>query len=211
MLEHKNKKLSSKNIQAKFTVIGNKIQEKRKLENKTLDWLANKTGFTKGYLSKIENGNKIPPLGSLYRISKALDLDISKLFKDSHEQKISSADNYKKHYSIVKKNERPAVIRGATTFGYNYNGLAGFSNHSTMQPFLFTFPKMIKKNIFFEHEGEEFIFILKGKVEWHIGYEKFILNPGDSLYLDSKIPHKGRAINGDATALVVVSDIYREI
>ena len=119
MLEHKNKKLSSKNIQAKFTVIGNKIQEKRKLENKTLDWLASKTGFTKGYLSKIENGNKIPPLGSLYRISKALDLDISKLFKDSHEQKISSADNYKKHYSIVKKKERPAVIRGATTFGYN--------------------------------------------------------------------------------------------
>jgi transcriptional regulator with XRE-family HTH domain len=201
--------LSNKKLHTISLNIGNKIQETRKQKNKTLDWLASQSGFTKGYLSKIENGNKIPPLGSLYRIAKALELNFSNLILDEDEQK-GIETRYKKNYSITRKKERPPVIRGATSFGYDYVGLADFTKTTSMQAFLFTFPKKIDKKIYFEHEGEEFIFILKGKVEWHLGNEKYILNPGDSLYLDSRIPHKGRALEGEAVAIVVVSDGNRK-
>ena len=172
--------------------------------------MAEQTGFTKGYLSKIENGNKIPPIDSLYRISRALDLNFSNLFLDENEPKVTRKKTYKKHYSIIRESERPPIIRGATSFGYDYVSLADFSKTTTMQAFLFTFPKKIDKKIYFEHEGEEFIFILKGKVEWYLGNVKYILNHGDSLYLDSQIPHKGRALNDEAIAIVVVADGHRK-
>jgi len=209
-MKEQKKDLSSEKLKNIFSNIGNKIQENRKQKNKTLDWLAAQTGFTKGYLSKIENGNKIPPLDSLYRIASALELHFSNLLLDDNEQKITKKKTYLKNYSIIRKSERPPIIRGATSFGYDYVGLADFSKTTTMQAFLFTFPKMIDKKIYFEHEGEEFIYILKGKVEWHLGNEKHILNPGDSLYLDSRIPHKGRALNDEAIAIVVVSDGHRK-
>lgn len=205
-MKEKKENLLSKKINNISSNIGNKIQENRKQKNKTLDWLALQTGFTKGYLSKIENGNKIPPIDSLYRISRALDLNFGNLFLDENEPKNTRKKPYKKYYSIIRESERPPITRGATSFGYDYVSLADFSKNTTMQAFLFTFPKKIDKKIYFEHEGEEFIFILKGKVEWHLGNEKYILNPGDSLYLDSRIPHKGRALNDDAIAIVVVVD-----
>ena len=208
-MKEQKKDSSNKKMNTIFLNIGNKIQETRKQKNKTLDWLASQSGFTKGYLSKIENGNKIPPLASLYRSAKALELNFSNLILDEDEQR-GIETRYKKNYSITRKSERPPIIRGATSFGYDYVGLADFTKTTSMQAFLFTFPKKIDKKIYFEHEGEEFIFILKGKVEWHLGNEKFILNPGDSLYLDSRIPHKGRALEGEAVAIVVVADGNRK-
>ena len=78
-MKKQKKDSSNKKMNTIFLNIGNKIQETRKQKNKTLDWLASQSGFTKGYLSKIENGNKIPPLASLYRIAKALELNFSRL------------------------------------------------------------------------------------------------------------------------------------
>lgn len=50
---------------------------------------------------------------------------------------------------------------------------------------------------------EEFIFVLSGRVEWQAGSEKVILDPGDSVYFDSRLPHRGRALDGEASAVVV--------
>ena len=117
-MKEQRENLLSKKIKNMSSNIGNKIQENRKQKNKTLDWLAEQTGFTKGYLSKIENGNKIPPIDSLYRISRALDLNFSNLFLDENEPKVTRKKTYKKHYSIIRESERPPIIRGATSFGY---------------------------------------------------------------------------------------------
>ena len=60
----------------------------------------------------------------------------------------------------------------------------------------------------FEHEGEEFLFVLSGQIEFEIGDRKnrqaWILEEGDSIYFDSNLPHKGRSLTDDATALVVI-------
>jgi len=72
-----------------------------------------------------------------------------------------------------------------------------------MEPFLFTFPSQIDKYVFFEHEGEEFMFVLSGRVEWQAGSHKLVLEPGDSIYFDARLPHRGRSLEGEALALVV--------
>ena len=178
------------------TVIGERIGELRAHLGMTLDDLARQTGFTKGYLSKIENSKKVPPIGSLSRIARALKTEITELMH-------TPSKGSDRAFCVVRKGERLPVVRGGTAFGYDYVSLADTRSHKKMEPFLFTFPSEIDKHVFFEHDGEEFLFVLTGKVEWQAGGDKVILHPGDSVYFDSRLPHRGRALEGEASAIVV--------
>lgn len=178
-------------------VIGERIAERRARAGLTLEQLAGATGFTKGYLSKIENSKKLPPIGTLSRIAQALGTDITDLLQ------AAPADNGR-GFCVVRANERKSVVRGGTAFGYDYSSLAYKKADKKMEPFLFTFPRDLDKYVFFEHDGEEFLFVLEGRVEWQAGSEKMVLEPGDSIYLNSRIPHRGRGLDGEAKAIVVV-------
>jgi len=178
------------------SIIGERVAKLRTQSGLTLDQLASQTGFTKSYLSKIENSRKVPPIGTLSRIAHALKTEITELLHDP-------ATGSSRAFTLVRSNERLPVVRGGTAFGYDYVSLADTKSHKKMEPFLFTFPSQIDKHVFFEHEGEEFLFVLSGRVEWQAGSEKVILTPGDSIYFDSRLPHRGRALDGEATALVV--------
>lgn len=177
--------------------IGERIAQLRSEMGQTLEQLAAAAGFTKGYLSKIENGKKVPPIGSLARIARALGTDMAYFLQ-------SEVDSLKEGISIVHRSERQPAIRGGTAFGYDYETLAHKKRNKKMEPFIFSFPSKIDKHIFFHHEGEEFFFILSGSVEFEAGGEKWILEAGDSVYLDSRIPHKGRSLDGEAKAVVVI-------
>jgi transcriptional regulator with XRE-family HTH domain len=177
-------------------LIGTRIGELRARLGMTLEQLAALTGFSKGYLSKIENSHKVPPIGSLARIAAALRTEISELLHAS-----SAAPD--RGFSVVRAGERQPVVRGGTAFGYDYVSLADSHRDKKMEPFLFTFPSQVDKYVFFEHEGEEFMFVLSGRVEWQAGSHKLVLEPGDSIYFDARLPHRGRALDGEARALVV--------
>lgn len=178
-------------------VVGIRISEMRKQQGITLEQLSILTGFTKGYLSKIENSKRSPPVGSLARIAQALKTGIAELLQPARAETSPAI-------SVVRVAERRPAVRGGTAFGYDYVNLAHTRRNKRMEPFLFTFPSEINKHIFFEHEGEEFLFVLSGKVEWQSGREKLILESGDSVYFDARTPHRGRSLGGEATALVVV-------
>lgn len=177
-------------------LVGSRIAGARARAGITLDRLAVLTGFSKGYLSKIENSRKVPPIGSLARIAAALKTDITDLL---HPPSAAPEGGL----SVVRAGERRPVVRGGTAFGYDYVSLADNRRDKKMEPFLFTFPSRIDKYVFFEHEGEEFMFVLTGRVEWQAGSRKLVLEPGDSIYFDARLPHRGRALDGEATALVV--------
>ena len=176
--------------------IGERLAQLRSQKRITLERLASVTGFTKGYLSKIENSRKVPPIGTLARIAGALDIDIAYFFRTRH-----SGDETR--VSIVHAKDRRPVVRGGTAFGYDYVSLAHERRNKRMEPFLFSFPRSINRHVHFGHEGEEFLFMMHGKVEFEIDGEKYILSEGDSLYFDASLPHKGHAIGGQAKAIVV--------
>jgi transcriptional regulator with XRE-family HTH domain len=163
----------------------------------TLEQLAQRTGFTKGYLSKIENSRKLPPIASLARIAQALETDVTGFFQTPTPVMAENA-------SVVRVAERRPAVRGASAFGYDYVSLAHKKRDKRMEPFIFTFPSDIDKHVFFQHEGEEFIFILSGQVEFHVGVQKWMLDSGDSLYFDSRVPHRGRCLGKEAMALAVI-------
>lgn len=166
------------------------------------------TGFTKGYLSKVENSKAIPPIGTLIKIARALNVDVADLL----EAEPTGDDS--QLISIVRSWQRESVIRGDSSFGYDYSSLAHTRCHKRMEPFLMVLPSEVDTDMRFEHEGEEFMFILEGEVELEVminGRNKtWILSTGDSAYFDSAIPHRGRSLKGESRALLVIYSLKDE-
>ena len=75
-----------------------------------------------------------------------------------------------------------------------------------MEPFLVEFRRSrVDKLAYLSHEGEEFIYLINGTLEFRTKKETLILNAGDSLYFDSSIPHAYRSLERkNSKALVVV-------
>lgn len=178
--------------------LGSRLKRKRLEAKLTLAELAERAGFGKAYLSRIENGKKIPPIGSLARIADVLGIEAASLLSED-----AGSANWR-GVSVVRKTEKRPTILGGSAFGYDYFALTDATQGRAIQPFLFTFPDEVNKFVFFEHEGEEMIYVLTGRVEWQVGMDKFKLEPGDTIHFDSRIPHRGHSLSGPATALVVM-------
>ena len=176
--------------------LGAHLKVLRAARGMTLDSLATATGLTKSYLSKIQNSHKLPPIATLSRIAQALGTGIGSFFGDILEAREGA--------SVVRRSERLAVVRGGTAFGYDYVSLAHRRLSKSMDPFVFTFPSKIDRHVFFDHGGEEFVFILSGTVVFQVGDQRWTLEEGDTIYFDAAIPHRGWSVGPDAKALVVV-------
>ncbi len=182
--------------------IGKKIKKLRQEKGLTLQELSEKTGLSKGLISQIENEQVSPPISTLMKIANGLNVEISYFFEqDEPTEKIT----------VVRKNERISSgrrgIKGNINIGYSYELLAHKRPHKHMEPFLVTFePKERDDVIMFNHEGEEFHFVLEGKLEMIAeNHEPIILEEGDSLYFDSSIPHGFRGLEGKpAKTLTIV-------
>ncbi len=180
--------------------IGKKIRDLRKKAGLVLQDLSNETGLSKPLLSQIEKEVVSLPIATLLKISKALNVNISFFFQDSDpEEKVV----------LVRKDESKMIDSryfGREESGYYYEALAYKKSKKYMEPFLVEFKrKKVEKLHFLSHEGEEFLYVLQGTLEFRTENQEFVLYEGDSLYFESSIPHAYRALgNRNAKALTVV-------
>jgi len=100
--------------------------------------------------------------------------------------------------------ERPVVERDGSRLGYRYEALAPDDAFARMAPFVVHLPRDVDRHVFFEHDGEEFAYVLSGRTAWQVGDERHVLEAGDTVLLDSRLPHRACAIDGDATVLIVL-------
>lgn len=180
--------------------IGKKIRELRKRAGLVLQDLSNRTGLSKALLSQVEKEVVSPPIATLLKISKALHVSIGFFFQDGDpEEKVV----------LVRRNESKVIDSrhfGRETGGYYYEALAYKKLRKHMEPFLVELKRKHAAELsYFSHEGEEFIYLLKGRLEFRTQTERFVLEPGDSLYFESSLPHAYRALGREnAKALTVV-------
>jgi len=179
--------------------VGEKIKKLREEKGMSLQDFAEKCGFSSALLSQIENHMVSPPLGTLIKLSKALGVDMGYFFEEVREAP----------YTIVRHDERKNVSRVASKmgkkYGYSYESLAFDKKDRHMEPFLVTLePASVKDQHSYSHEGEEFIFVLDGKMEVQLGDHKDVLEPGDSIYFDSRLPHRVSCMEDKETKIVAV-------
>ncbi len=176
--------------------IGKRIKEVRNLRQITLETLAEKTGFTKGYLSKVEKNEKAPPVSTLIKIANALHVSLPEIFGEKEGTHL---------VSLVKKNERLQIARDGSIFGYSYESLAHRFSDKNMDPYIITLPKKPKEIPMLRHPGQEMTFVLEGKMHFILGDREFLLEEGDCLYFDSSVKHWGATIgNKECKCLMVI-------
>lgn len=179
--------------------VAGKIKRLREEKGYSLQDLAEKSGFSSALLSQIENHLVSPPLGTLSKIARAMEVEIGYFFEETREAP----------FAIVRRDERKGISRVASKmgvkYGYSYESLAFDKKGRHMEPFLVTLePATRKDRHAYSHEGEEFIFVLEGKMGVTLGEHTDVLEPGDSIYFDSTMPHRVECVDGDETKIVAV-------
>ena len=181
--------------------IGARIRDCRQKKHLTLEDMCAKTGLTKAVLAAIEGDETVPPLGALLRLSKALDVSMAFFFEDEVEMERLSVTRSGER---VKVKRRPHHREGEVD--YVYESLEPKNPRKHMEPFLVEFQPMdTREMVFMSHEGEEFHFVLEGRLELRTDDQVEVLYPGDSLYFESEMNHSFRSLDSKpARALVVV-------
>lgn len=159
----------------------------RRQRGLTLEQLAQQTGLTKSYLSKIERGHSTPSIAVALKVARALDVDVGRLFSAEAAQ------------------EKITVDRADKGDGTRYRVLAPSLLGKSMSPFIVRPTGEAADDPHPEHAGQEFVFVHAGRVELDYGDQTIALGPGDSAYFDASISHKIRAVGAKPAEVVVVA------
>lgn len=181
--------------------LGSKIKDYREFRQISRTDLALKANLDENQLECIEEKGIVPSLGHLIKITRALGVRIG-TFLDDQDQigpVVVRAGTEKSSMSFSTKSE-------STREHLSFYSLAQDKSGRHMEPFMIDIePSAHSDYKLSSHEGEEFIYVLKGKVEINYGKELYVLNEGDSIYLDSIVAHNVHAAaNQKAKILGVV-------
>lgn len=156
----------------------------RRQRGLTLQGLAEQTGLTKSYLSKVEREQATPSIAAALKIADALQVDVARLF---------SAQNTGGQIAVDR-----------TGGAQRYRALAPEMLGKAMSPFVVRPGDGSADDPHPAHSGQELVFVRAGTIELAYGADTVILGPGDSAYFDASVDHRIRAVGDEpAEALVV--------
>ncbi|MET9030939.1 XRE family transcriptional regulator [Nocardia sp. NPDC004168] len=164
------------------------LQAVRKQRGLTLDDLAELTGLTKSYLSKIERGRSVPSIAVALKVSQALDVDVSLLFSNQ---------------SVKNRVVFSRADDAADQHDARYRAIASGMLGKTMSPFLVR-PAFEFEAAYHDHPGQEFVFVHAGVIELDLDGQRERLGVGDASYFDATIAHRIKSVGDDLAAVVVV-------
>ncbi len=168
--------------------VGKKIKKARTQKKVSFATLANETGFSVDYIKDIEAGKETPPVGALLQISRALEIDSGFLLR--------------KQESTLKRRVKAYTER---TENYAYTTLTPGAENKHLKAFkVIVDPQKHHKGIGYQHEGEEFVYVLEGKIEITVGENINKLKKGESLHFNSGIRHMLKNTGEEKAELIVV-------
>lgn len=175
--------------------IANRIRELRENNEMSPEWAARALGVTVDELQAYESGEEDIPVSFLYMAAKKYGVDLSTLLTGENPQD--------RMFSLVRKGEGVSVERSSA---YQYQSLCATFAHKNMEPLLVTVePKPSTEDKHFNtHAGQEFHYILEGRMRVTIQDQQLDLNPGDSLIFNSEFPHSLEALDDKPARILVI-------
>ncbi|MEX2374200.1 MAG: XRE family transcriptional regulator [Dehalococcoidia bacterium] len=173
-------------------LLGPRIRAARLRRSLTLAQVANSTGLHKGFLSRVERGQKTPSLSALLRISSALEVEIGTLLGETVDpgaitvvrrpdrRELGSADGLSSAASVFAPTSR--------------GGITAFIVQPTAEPSEETAG----------HPGEEVVVVLSGTIEMIFPDRTILLEEGDACRFEGHLGHRMRRVNGELTEVLVV-------
>ncbi|HZY37031.1 MAG TPA: XRE family transcriptional regulator [Mucilaginibacter sp.] len=177
--------------------ISNRIKERRREKNITVQELATRADVSKGLISQIENSRTIPSLLVLIDIIKALEIDLNEFFKDIRNK----ANAYP---VLVKRKNEYECFEKEHAIGFHYQRIFTQSiNHSTVDIVILELEPDASRPLV-ETEAFEYKYVLTGDVEYQFDKEKIILGQGDSVLFDGRLPHTPRNLGATKASMLVI-------
>ncbi len=174
--------------------VGSRLRKLREERGLSLRALARASGLSANALSMIERGLSSPSVSTLYKLSTALRVPITAFFRESLE---------KSEVVFVHRDERPRVsfARGV------WEGLGGERYQGPISPTLLTLEVGGSSGPFaMTHTGHEFVFCLRGALEYEIAGQSYRLRTGDALLFAARLPHRWRNVGSTVVnALILIA------
>ncbi len=163
--------------------IGSLLRQYRKRSHLTLSDMSKGSKISAAMLSRIETGQASASLDALTRYATALGVPLSTLFRQIEIPQGNA--------QFVKKGDGMEVVRvGTEQAGYTYK-ILGYNQgpQKLFDPYLIEMDENSRSFASFHHAGIEFIYMLKGKMEYRYGEDIYLMAPGDSLTFSSEVEH----------------------
>jgi transcriptional regulator with XRE-family HTH domain len=174
--------------------VSSRLRELRESRGISMRTLATRSGLSANALSMIERGKTSPSVSTLYKLASALGVPITAFF---------GAESEKKQIVFLKSDER---TRLSFTRGV-FEALGGEQFAGLVAPFMLTMDSGASSGPNdIVHSGHEFVFCLRGHLEYMVEKQTFRLEPGDSLLFASKLRHRWKNPSNTVTnALIIIS------
>lgn len=174
--------------------LGAKIRRARRERDMTLEALAAASGASVAHLSRLESGERQPSLDGLLRLAFGLGVPIEELVEEPEELEPGT---------VVRGTEAPFYERWALRF-QPLVPEAGPEGVSAMKV-VFPADRVDPEHEPNEHGGQEWLYVLKGRLRLTLGSERTVLKPGDAAFFDARLPHGFDVFSEEDAEVLMVS------
>jgi len=182
-------------IQSQLSSFGARLRELRRQRGWTLQDLADQSGLSQTFLSRLESGDRQASIAAVLTLSKVFEVSLASLF----ESPLAT--------------DPCIIVRGAkaveqTANGLSYVPLSNAGRFFNLRPMRVRIPADRTGDQHYHHDGEEWLYVLSGALRLSLAGKVYDLNRGDAAHFDSRLPHrliaKGKR---DARVLLVASPV----
>jgi mannose-6-phosphate isomerase-like protein (cupin superfamily) len=144
---------------------------------------------------KYESGEQDISISALYEIAAKLNTNVTVLMTGEDPRMESAA---------VCRNEKGVQVERYP--GYEYSSLAYNFKGRTMEPLLVLLDSSRPPAAQVSHSGQEFNYVIEGRMKVTVGKAEYVLNKGDSIYFDATLPHSQSAVNSTARFITIIQE-----
>ncbi|WP_399630100.1 helix-turn-helix domain-containing protein [Sporosarcina sp. SG10008] len=173
--------------------IHTKIKSLRLQKELTLKELSEVTGLSLSFLSQIERGASSLSITSLKKLAEALDVSMIYFFEEEKSEQ---------NFLLRTDEQKDFKMNGAEQI---YRRLAGTFHDRKLEPLKVTLPPGLKEEHSYSHAGEEFYYVLKGEVVFHLNEVQHHLREGDTIHFPSELLHTWENLTDEETIILTVT------
>jgi transcriptional regulator with XRE-family HTH domain len=164
-------------IQLQLDSFGVRLKELRLQRGWTLQELADQSGLSKTFVSRLETGGRQASIAAVLTLARVFGVSLASMFETQLETEPCL---------IIRRTE--AVSKSAN--GLTYTPLSSAERFFNLQPIKLSVSPSRKGNEHFHHDGEEWIYLLSGRLTLSLAGKTYELEPGDAAHFDSRLPHR---------------------
>ncbi|MBN2079834.1 MAG: cupin domain-containing protein [Spirochaetes bacterium] len=181
--------MAKKNTPGVKKPLGHSLSRLRKRKKLSIEELSELTGLSASHLEEIEAGTSFAPVGDMLKIARALTVDPDELLRSGSEM-----EKEKNRVNVFTQREQ----------AYRYEVLTPGAKRDHLRAFRVVIPPRSEHpSVNYRHEGEEFVYVLRGEVEIEVGNRKNHLTKDESIHFNSSVRHALKNPGNSTTVLIV--------